>query len=312
MPKACSADLRERVLAAVEEGAARREAAERFEVSPSSAVKWFQAWEREGRRTAKPAAGADRRWRTTRTRSWLWSASIRTGRWRNSSRPCTGAGFPAAAARCGGFSSATASATKKTLRAAEQDRADVARARRHWIRQQALLDTSCLVFIDETSVTTAMARLYGRCLRGERLLGCVPFGTWQTLTFVAALRRDELTAPLVIEGAMNGDIFRSYVEQCLAPTLSRGDIVVLDNLRAHMVAGVREVIEAAGAQLRYLPKSSPDLNPIEMAFSKLKAHLRKAAERTQRGLRRRIGRFVPRLKPHECANYFAHAGYISI
>ena len=154
-------------------------------------------------------------------------------------------------------------------------------------------------------MTTTMARLSGRCLRGERVIGRVPFGTWQTLTFVAALRRDELTAPLAIEGAMNGDIFRSYLEQCLAPTLSRGDIVVLDNLRAHMVAGVREVIETARAQLRYLPKYSPDLNPIEMAFSKLKAHLRKAAERTQRGLRRRIGRFVPRLKPHECANYFA-------
>ena len=137
----------------------------------------------------------------------------------------------------------------------------MARARRHWIRQQALLDTSCLVFIDETSMTTTMARLSGRCPRGERVIGRVPFGTWQTLTFVAALRCDELTAPLVIEGAMNGDIFRSYVEQCLAPTLSRGDIVVLDNLRAHMVAGVREVIEAAGAQLRYLPKCSPDLNP---------------------------------------------------
>lgn len=188
----------------------------------------------------------------------------------------------------------------------------MARARRRWIRQQGLLDTSGLVFIDETAVTTTMARLYGRCLRGERVIGRVPFGTWQTLTFVAGLRCDELTAPLVIEGAMNGGIFRSYVEQCLAPRLNRGDIVVMDNLRAHMVAGVREAIEAVGAQLRYLPKYSPDLNPIEMAFSKLKAHLRKAAARTRRSLRRRIGLFVPRLGADECANYFAHAGYISI
>ena len=135
----------------------------------------------------------------------------------------------------------------------------MARARRHWIRQQALLDTSALVFIDETAVTTTMARLYGRCLRGERLIGRVPFGTWETLTFVAGLRCDDLTAPLVIEGAMNGDIFRSYVEQCLAPTLNRGDIVVMDNLRAHKVAGVRDAIEAVGAELRYLPKYSPDL-----------------------------------------------------
>ena len=130
------------------------------------------------------------------------------------------------------------SASKKSLRGAEQDRADVARARRHWIRQQALLDTSALVFIDETAVTTTMARLYGRCLRGERLIGRVPFGTWETLTFVAGLRCDELTAPLVIEGAMNGDIFRSYVEQCLAPTLSRGDIVVLDNLSDRLRKGI--------------------------------------------------------------------------
>ena len=140
-----------------------------------------------------------------------------------------------------------------------------------------------------------MARRYGRCPRGERLIGRVPLGTWKTLTFVAGLRCDEMTAPLVIEGAMNGEIFLSYVEQCLAPALNHGDIVVMDNLRAHKVAGVEEAIEAVGAELLYLPKYSPDLNPIEMSFSKLKAYLRKAAERTQRSLRRRIGLFVPRL-----------------
>jgi transposase len=187
----------------------------------------------------------------------------------------------------------------------------VARARRRWIRQQGLLDSSCLVFIDETWVNTTMARLYGRCARGERVVGRVPFGPWQTLTFVAGLRCTGMTAPLVIEGAMNGEIFLFYVEQCLAPTLNRGDIVVMDNLGAHKVAGVKEAIEAVGAELRYLPEYSPDLNPIEMSFSKLKAYLRKAAERTQRSLRRRIGTFLPRLGPHECANYFAHAGYAS-
>jgi transposase len=157
-----------------------------------------------------------------------------------------------------------------------------------------------------------MARRYGRCPRGERLIGRVPLGTWKTLTFVAGLRCDEMTAPLVIEGAMNGEIFLSYVEQCLAPALNHGYIVVMDNLRAHKVAGVEEAIEAVGAELLYLPKYSPDLNPIEMSFSKLKAYLRKAAERTQRSLRRRIGLFVPRLGADECANYFAHAGYVSI
>ena len=157
-----------------------------------------------------------------------------------------------------------------------------------------------------------MARSYGRCPRGERLIGRVPLGTWKTLTFVAGLRRDEMTAPLVIEGAMNGETFLSYVRHCLAPALNRGDVVVMDNLKAHKVAGIKEAIEAVGAQLRYLPKYSPDLNPIEMSFSKLKAYLRKAAERTERSLRRRIGSFLPRLTAQECANYFAHAGYVSI
>jgi transposase len=214
--------------------------------------------------------------------------------------------------RFGDFWSAIASVSKKSLRAAEQGRADVARARRRWIREQGLLDSSCLVFIDETSVKTNMARLYGRCPRGERLVGRVPFGAWTTLTFVASLRCDQMTAPLVIEGAMNGETFLAYVEQCLAPTLSQGDIVLMDNLRAHKVAGIKEAIEAAGAQLRYLPEYSPDLNPIEMSFSQLKAYLRKAAERTERDLRRRIGSFVSRLRPDACENYFAHAGYSSI
>ena len=167
----------------------------------------------------------------------------------------------AAAARCGEYWSATASASKKSLQAAEQDRADVARARRRWIRQQGLLDASSLVFIDETSVNTSMARLYGRCPRGERLIGRVPFGTWETLTFVAGLRCDEMTAPLVIEGAMNGEIFLSYVEQYLAPALNHGDIVVMDNLRAHKVAGVEEAIEALGAGDCYI---CPSTRPISI------------------------------------------------
>lgn len=157
-----------------------------------------------------------------------------------------------------------------------------------------------------------MARLYGRGPRGERVVGRVPLGTGKTLTFVAGLRCDEMTAPLVIDGAVNGEIFLAYVEHCLAPTLSRGDIVVMDNLSAHKVAGIKEAIEAAGAELRYLPEYSPDLNPIEMSFSQLKAYLRKAAERTERSLRRRIGSFLPRLSADQCANYFAHAGYAPI
>lgn len=180
------------------------------------------------------------------------------------------------------------------------------------MREQGRLDSSRLVFLDETSVNTSMVRLYGRSPRGERLVARAPFGAWKTLTFVAGLRCDEMTAPMVIEGAMNGATFLAYIEQCLAPTLDRGDIVVMDNLRAHKIAGVKEAIEAVGAELRYLPEYSPDLNPIEMPFGKLKAHLRKAAERTARALERRIRAFLPRLGVCECANYFSHAGYAPI
>jgi transposase len=172
-----------------------------------------------------------------------------------------------------------------------------------------MLDSSRLVFIDETAANTKMVRLRGRCPRGERLVGRVPHGHWKTITFVAALRRNGLTAPLVIDGSMTGELFLAYVEQCLAPTLKRKEIVVMDNLAAHKVWGVRQAIEAAGATLRYLPQYSPDLNPIEMFFSKLKAFLRKLAERTIPRLCRCIGSFVPTLNVRECVNYFRHAGY---
>jgi len=151
-----------------------------------------------------------------------------------------------------------------------------------------MFDPARLVFIDETSTNTAMVRLRGRAPRGERLVDYAPHGAWKTVTFVGGLRQRGMTAPFVIEGAMNGPIFLAYVKQCLVPTLKRGETVLMDNLPVHKVAGVAEAIEAAGAALIYLPKYSPDLNPIELAFSKLKAHLRKAAEHTVPRLLRRI------------------------
>jgi transposase len=166
-----------------------------------------------------------------------------------------------------------------------------------------------LVFLDETWATTNMARRYGRAPRGERVIASVPHGHWKTSTFVAGLRDDAITAPLVIDGAMNGEIFRAYIEQFLAPTLAHGDIVVMDNLRSHKVAGVREAIEARGASLIYLPPYSPDLNPIEQAFAKLKALLRKAAPRTVEALWTVIGEALSAFSPGECANYLADAGY---
>jgi transposase len=154
-----------------------------------------------------------------------------------------------------------------------------------------------------------MARRYGRCRRGERLVSAVPNGHWHTTTFVAALRHDRLTAPCVFDGPMNAECFRAYVEQCLVPTLRPGDIVILDNLSSHKVAGIREAIEAVGARVRYLPPYSPDLNPIEQLFAKLKAALRKAAARTVEALIEAIATALRSVTPTECANYLDNAGY---
>jgi transposase len=185
----------------------------------------------------------------------------------------------------------------------------VAAARRLWKAQQKLLDPDRLVFIDETGTSTNMGRLRGRCPRGERLIGKVPHGHWKITTFVAALRRTAVTAPFVIDEPMNGEIFAVYLDRCLVPTLHPGDIVVMDNLSVHKSDHVRRVIEAAGASLMYLPPYSPDLNPIEMAFAKLKANLRKAAERSMPALWDTIASLLDLFTPNECANYFAHAGY---
>jgi transposase len=213
--------------------------------------------------------------------------------------------------RFGGSSTATASASKKTVHAAEQDRPDVAAARTAWADDQAKLDPDRLVFIDETGTSTKMARLRGRAPRGERLVGKIPHGHWKTTTFVAGLRSTALTAPCVIDGPMNGNAFLAYIEQVLAPSLKPGDIVVLDNLSAHKVPGVREAVEAAGGTMLYLPPYSPDFNPIEQLFAKLKALLRKAAERSVDGLWNRIARLLDAFPPAECANYFRNAGYAS-
>ena len=185
----------------------------------------------------------------------------------------------------------------------------MARARRRWIREQGWLDATKLVFIDETAVSTKMVRPNGWSPRGERLVGHVPLGHWETVTFVAGLCHTGIVAPMLINGAMNGEIFLAYLEQCLVPTLKRKDIVVADNLTAHRVAGVEETIQAAGATLRYLPQYSPDLNPIEMFFHELKAFLRKVAERKLSGLSRRVRSFLPSLGPAQSMKYFRHAGY---
>jgi len=154
-----------------------------------------------------------------------------------------------------------------------------------------------------------MTRTHGRAPRGQRLVASVPHGHWKTSTFVAALRSDGITAPCVLDGAMNGEFFRAYVEQFLAPTLKTGDIVIMDNLSSHKIAGVEQAITARGAQLLYLPPYSPDLNPIEPAFAKLKALLRKAAERTVDALWNRLENVLDAFTADDCRNFFRHAGY---
>jgi transposase len=185
----------------------------------------------------------------------------------------------------------------------------VAAARERWREDQPSFDPAHLVFIDETGTSTNMARTRGRSRRDTRLVGLVPHGHWKITTFVAGLRRGAITAPFVIDHPMNGAIFLAYIRECLVPTLTKDDIVVMDNLSSHKVAGVREAIEAAGATLRYLPPYSPDFNPIELFFAKLKALLRKAAERSIEDLWTRIGKLLDAFSPTECANYFRHDGY---
>jgi len=165
------------------------------------------------------------------------------------------------------------------------------------------------VFVDETGASTKMARLRGRSLRGERCRAPIPYGHWKTTTFVGGLRLGGVNVPMVLDGPMHGAAFKAWIEQMLAPTLKPGDIVIMDNLPAHRVAGIREAIVAKRANLLYLPPYSPDFNPIEMVFSKLKAHLRKAATRTVEDLWRAIAAALDTLTPQECANCFSAAGY---
>jgi transposase len=200
-------------------------------------------------------------------------------------------------------------AQKKSLRAAEQDRPDVATERRRWRVWQRYMDPARFVFLDETGATTNMVRRHGWSQRGERPVDAAPHGHWRTTTFVAGLRSTGFVAPLVLDGPMAGEIFRAYVQQFLAPALAPGDVVVMDNLAAHKVAGVREAIEAAGASVMPLPAYSPDLNPIEQAFARLKAGLRKAGARTRDALWTTIGRLLDSFGPHECSNYLANSGY---
>lgn len=305
-----SQDLRDRVLAAA--ALTARQAAERFGVSVSYVVKARQRLVRTGAPTPRPQKPPAARKllpfhgalqeRVARLpdatlaehREWLAEAhgvvAGVTTVWKTLKR-------------------LNLTRKKKSLRAAEQSRPDVAEARRQWITRQPDLDVRRLVFLDETWAKTNMTRLYGRSLRGTRLVGSAPHGHWKTTTFLAGLRHDGIVAPLMLDGPINGEAFLAWTEQFLAPELRPGDIVVADRLGSHKGVAARQAIEARGAELMLLPSYSHDLNPIEQVFAKLKALLRKAAPRTREALWRTIGEKLSMFTPAECQNYLRHCGY---
>src|SRR5262252_9188261 len=259
-------ELRVRVIRFVEEGGSRREAAEQLQVSASSAIRWVRRFREDGVCEPMPRGGSTS---PLEEYSQQILALIREQRDLTLNEIVSvlhRRRIPGSRSALSRFFARHGITFKKSLRAAERKRTDVARARRRWIREQGLLDPARLVFIDETAVTTNMVRPNGWSRRGERLISDAPMGHWETVTFIAGLRRTRIVAPMLIKGAMNGEAFLAYIVQCSVPTLNRRDIVVVDNVSFHKVDGVKEAIQAAGARLRYLPQYSPDLNPIELVF----------------------------------------------
>ena len=312
MTRALSLDIRERVVLAVEGGLSRRSAAKRFGVAASTAIKWIDRWRRTGDVGPRPQGG-DRRSQRIEAHSEEILALIE-----EKSDITLGEiaehleevhGLRVAQSTVWRLLDRHGMTFKKTAHASEQQRADVLQHRQAWFDRQPNLEAERRVFIDETGASTKMARRYGRAPRGERCQAPVPYGHWKTTTFVGALRLEGMTAPMVLDGAMHGAAFLAYVEQVLVPTLSPGDIVIMDNLSAHKSPAVRHAIEAIGAELRFLPPYSPDFNPIEMAFSKLKAFLKKTAARNLDDLWDAIANGINTFTPTECQNYFTAAGY---
>ena len=310
---ALSMDIREKVMKAIAGGMSRRQAATRFDIGPATAVRWAKRVETSGS-VAPSKMGGDRRSQRIEAHADFIRAQIKEQpdltimELREKIRERHGVGF--------GYGTVwrflarhRITRKKKTGHASEQEREDVAVAREEWFEGQLDLDPSKLVFIDETAVSTNMTRRFGWARRGERCRMSVPFGHWKTKTLVAALRWDRIDAPLTIDGALDGASFLAYVEQVLAPTLSAGETVLMDNVRTHKVAGIQEAIQAKGASVVYLPPYSPDFNPIEKPFSKIKSILERIAARTVDALEVAVGEALQSFTPQECMNYFASSGY---
>jgi len=310
---AMSKDIREKVVKAIKGGMSRRQAAARFDVGPATAVRWAKRVETTGD-VAPMKMGGDRRSQRIEAHAEFILKEIKTKpdttimELRDKLRERHGLSF--------GYGTVwrflarhRITRKKKTGHASEQEREDVEASREAWFEGQLDLDPRKLVFIDETSISTSMARRFGWAPRGERCRASIPFGHWKTTTFVAGLRVDRIDAPMTIEGALDGEAFLAYVEQVLAPTLSKGETVVMDNVPLHKVAGVSEAITAKGASVLYLPAYSPDFDPIEKFFSKFKSILQRIAARTAEALEAAVAEALRTVTPDECRNYFAACGY---
>ncbi|MBD9449897.1 MULTISPECIES: IS630 family transposase [Rhizobium] len=313
MTRPYSNDLRERVVAAVMDGQSCRVVAERFDIAVSSVVKWSQRYRTTG--SVSPGKmGGHRRRVLEPHRAFIVEQIEQTSHLtlHRLKDELAARGVSVSHNAIWQFMRREGLSFKKTLFALEQGRVDIARRRARWKTWQNRFDPKRLVFIDETWIRTNMAPLRGWGPRGKRLRGFAPHGRWRTLTFLGALRCDKLTAPCVFDGPINGECFHAYVRQQLIPTLKPGDIVILDNLGSHKAKAIRDAIRAVGARLWFLPKYSPDLNPIEQAFAKIKHWMRQAQKRTIEETWRHLGLLADTIKPEECANYFSNAGYASV
>jgi transposase len=313
---ALSMDVREKVMRAVEGGMSRRQAAAHFAIGPATAGRWAKRVETTGE-VAPLKMGGDRRSQRIEAHANFILAQLEAKpdttimELREKIRERHGLGF--------GYGTVwrflarhRITRKKKTGHASEQEREDVAAAREAWFEGQLDLDPLTLVFIDETAISTNMARRFGWARQGKRCRASVPFGHWKTTTLIAALRFDRIDAPMTIDGALDGAAFLAYVEQVLAPTLSAGEVVVMDNVPTHKVAGVQEAIAARGASVLHLPCYSPDFNPIEKSFSKIKSILERIAARTVDALQAAVGEALRSFTPQECMNYFASSGYDAV
>jgi transposase len=310
MGKPHSLDLRKRVEAAIEGGMSRNRAAKQFGVAISTAIGWMHRLEETG--SVEPGQMGGHKPKAISGDHAVWlSQRIRDGDFtiRGLAAELAGRGLKVDYHSVWDFVHAEKLSFKKKRGGWRTRSSRVARRRAQWTKYQDRVDPERLVFIDETWTRTDMAPLRGWAARGHRLTAKVPHGRWKTMTFLAALRHDRIDAPWFIEGPIDGESFRTYVAEVLLPTLRPGDIVVLDNLGSHRGKAVRQLIRSVGAKLFFLPKYSPDLNPIEQVFAKLKHLVRRTAARTVDALCAAIGEALQAFTPKECANYLKNSGY---